>query len=281
MRKYESCPVSCRSRGDGPQCDTLPLPRRYHLERRIFHELLELKRLQIRAGRANEQVLVKRLVDDYRRAGLSVGMQPFSGTYTFRSFEKYLYDQLRALQSDNRRVIPRLQSSDDLEKLTAALRRTRQAQHHPDNPLQCTSSTHRCHHAVHAYSGVPCAAYIPKLNHHYMPKDGLYSGFLPHIEGASARPSLSSRTAPVTLELSHGPDKQVISLPTEHLDKNKRYYVTFTIKGGPQAQQAHGAAQAGGLPAEDAAGTADVASPSTPHQGGGPGTSSAGHAKSF
>lgn len=64
-----------------------------------------------------------------------------------------------------------------------------------------------------------------------MPKDGLYSGFLPHIEGASARPS---RTAPVTLELSHGPDKQVISLPTEHLDKNKRYYVTFTIKGGPQ-----------------------------------------------
>lgn len=37
---------------------------------------------------------------------------------------------------------------------------------------------------------------------------------------------------PVTLELSHGADKQVISLPTEQLDKNKRYYVTFTIKGG-------------------------------------------------
>lgn len=71
-----------------------------------------------------------------------------------------------------------------------------------------------------------------------MPKDGLYSGFLPHIEGASARPSLSSRTAPVTLELSHGPEKQIISLPTEHLDKNKRYYVTFTIKGGPQGAQA-------------------------------------------
>jgi hypothetical protein len=37
---------------------------------------------------------------------------------------------------------------------------------------------------------------------------------------------------PVTLELSHGSDKQVISLPTERLDRNKRYYVTFTIKGG-------------------------------------------------
>jgi hypothetical protein len=32
--------------------------------------------------------------------------------------------------------------------------------------------------------------------------------------------------------LSHGADKQVISLPTERLDRNKRYYVTFTIKGG-------------------------------------------------
>lgn len=69
--------------------------RRYHLERRIFHELLELKRLQIRAGRANEQVLVKRLVDDYRRAGLGVGLQPFAGTYTFRSFEKYLYGEVQ------------------------------------------------------------------------------------------------------------------------------------------------------------------------------------------
>lgn len=35
---------------------------------------------------------------------------------------------------------------------------------------------------------------------------------------------------PVTLELIHGSEKQIISLPTEKLDKNKRYYVTFTIK---------------------------------------------------
>ena len=34
---------------------------RYQVERKIFEELLELKRMQIRAGRANEQVLVKRL----------------------------------------------------------------------------------------------------------------------------------------------------------------------------------------------------------------------------
>lgn len=36
--------------------------RRYHLEKKIFFQLMELKRLQIRHGRANEQVLVKRQV---------------------------------------------------------------------------------------------------------------------------------------------------------------------------------------------------------------------------
>lgn len=36
--------------------------RRYHLERKIFFQLMELKRLQIRHGRANEHVLVKRQV---------------------------------------------------------------------------------------------------------------------------------------------------------------------------------------------------------------------------
>lgn len=33
------------------------------------------------------------------------------------------------------------------------------------------------------------------------------------------------------MELIHGTEKQIISLPTEKLDKNKRYYITFTIKG--------------------------------------------------
>ena len=36
--------------------------RRYHLERKIFFQLMELKRMQIRNGKANEHVLVKRQV---------------------------------------------------------------------------------------------------------------------------------------------------------------------------------------------------------------------------
>ncbi|KAJ9574723.1 hypothetical protein L9F63_008093, partial [Diploptera punctata] len=232
--------------------------RKYHLERRIFQELLELKRLQIRAGRANEQVLVKRLVDDYHKAGLTVGMRQYDGVYTFRNFEKYLYDQLRLLQSSDRRLIPRLKSSDDLEKLTAALKRARFNSAYmddvPDNPILCTHGTHRCHHAAHAYTGVPCAAYITKLNHHHAPKSGVprtagqARGFLPRIDSSSSTRAQSSSKVPhplryvdparpVTLELSHGSDKQVISLPTERLDRNKRYYVTFTIKGGSKEEQ--------------------------------------------
>jgi hypothetical protein len=77
---------------------------RYHLERRIFQELLELKRLQIRAGRANEQVLVKRLVDEYHKAGLTVGMRQYDGVYSFRSFEKYLYGRLHATAKQFRKL---------------------------------------------------------------------------------------------------------------------------------------------------------------------------------
>jgi hypothetical protein len=66
--------------------------------------LLELKRLQIRAGRANEQVLVKRLVDEYHKAGLTVGMRHYDGVYSFRSFEKYLYGRLHATAKQFRKL---------------------------------------------------------------------------------------------------------------------------------------------------------------------------------
>lgn len=66
------------------------------------------------------------------------------------------------------------------------------------------------------------------MDHHTIPKIGFNNvackpgtGFLPNINSKKA----------VTLELSHGTDKQVISLPTDRLDQNKRYYVTFTVKG--------------------------------------------------
>lgn len=78
-------------------------------------------------------------------------------------------EQLRLLQSSEQRIVPRLKATDDLEKLTKALRRTRAGNtlldNVPQNPLCCTYGTHRCYHATHAYTGVPCAAYSTYRRH--------------------------------------------------------------------------------------------------------------------
>jgi hypothetical protein len=71
-----------------------------------------------------------------------------------------------------------------------------------------------------------------KYNHHTMPKPESKKGasFLPEIKGKSGK----KHNSQVTLELCHGNEKQMIALPAEKLNKNKRYYVTFTVKGSNQ-----------------------------------------------
>lgn len=115
---------------------------RYHMERKIFQHLLELKRLQIRSGQANEGVLVKRAIDAYHSSiAATVGAGRYvKKDYTYKSFEQFLYHSLRMLQ---RGIHEHLKGMPET----------------PDNPLLCTQSTHRCLHATHAYTGVPCAAY--------------------------------------------------------------------------------------------------------------------------
>lgn len=78
------------------------------------------------------------------------------------------------------------------------------------------------------------------MNHHTMPKLGFGpyksgdrgSFYLPNIWTAP-RPRKGDRK--VSLELSHGKNKQLIPLPSEKLDRNKRYYVTFSIKNNEYA----------------------------------------------
>lgn len=87
-----------------------------------------------------------------------------------------------------------------------------------------------------------CARTVPMMNHHTMPKYGFGktsagSFYLPKIctkgGGIGGTGKCGSGTAAhntVSLELSHGNNKQLITLPAEKLDNNKRYYVTFTLK---------------------------------------------------
>ena len=46
-----------------------------------------------------------------------------------------------------------------------------------------------------------------------------------HISQQDFQPGVQ----PLKLELQHGNQKQSVSLPTNNLDKSKKYYVTFTI----------------------------------------------------
>lgn len=172
--------------------------RRYHLERKIFFQLMELKRLQIRHGRANEHVLVKRQVDAFHKSGMSgptLGVAKYDRSLTFRQFEAFLYEQLRRLQG--RPTTP--------DFCTEA--------------KQCTQKTHRCHHATSAYTSIPVYTYLgggvpDRVNH------------LPKIE--------SRGRGQMTVEVTHGEEKQVIALPTEKMDRTKRYFVTFTVRGETQ-----------------------------------------------
>ncbi|KAK8401878.1 hypothetical protein O3P69_001165 [Scylla paramamosain] len=216
------------------------------------------------------------MVDVFQKEGMLLGLRGYSGPYNFNSYEKYLYDQLRFLQSSQGIKIPAFRPTDDVEKLSRAIRRA-EIKELPD-PLQnnldahtCNHTTHRCHHAAHAYTGIPCAAYIG-----YKKKKSLTANnnnnnnnnkqvSLPKIPGTQTGGSagggspLGGSTAqgleggiggrvrqgepvglrnydprnPLTVELQHGQARQQIVLPTDLLDKNKKYHLTFTIKVRP------------------------------------------------
>ncbi|XP_055923904.1 ankycorbin isoform X2 [Eupeodes corollae] len=240
-----------RKPGDKGACDMSAVTRsiqrnirRYYMERKIFQHLLELKSLQIRSNKLNEAVLVKRAVDEYHKSCFTLGGE--TGTtlrrysfseYTFKNFEMFLYETLKTLQ---RPGTFNFQNINDVYE--EAERRLSPDYNAYEKALQCTTKTHRCLHAAHAYTGIPCAAYIPMMNHHTMPKFGFGpykkagtgSFYLPKI--LSSHPNCGSK---VSLELSHGKNKQLIALPSEKLDSNKRYYVTFTVKDSGGKQQIH------------------------------------------
>ncbi|KAJ8670153.1 hypothetical protein QAD02_001412 [Eretmocerus hayati] len=197
-RSARCCPNSERQQALNMDTVTRDLQismRRYHLERKIFFQLMELKRLQIRHGRSNENVLIKRQVDTFHKAGMSgpaLGVARYDQPFTFRHFEAFLYDQLRRLQ--RRSATP--------DWCTEA--------------KQCTQKTHRCHHATSAYTSVPIYTYLGGGGQER-------SNCLPNIEARGK--------GQMTVKLTRGQEKQIIALPTEKLDKTKRYYVTFTVRG--------------------------------------------------
>lgn len=110
------------------------------------------------------------------------------------------------------------------------------------------------------------------MNHHTMPKfgfgpykkTGVGSFYLPKI--------LTTGTGcggKVALELSHGKSKQLISLPSDKLDSNKRYFVTFTVKETEKVAAAAAASAAASGSCEGNTGEGCAADGPGPHHGEG------------
>jgi hypothetical protein len=54
-----------------------------------------------------------------------------------------------------------------------------------------------------------------------------------HVSEQDFQPGIT----PLTLELQHGNQKHAVCLPTDNLDKSKKYYVTFTINKSAPIEQ--------------------------------------------
>ena len=87
----------------------------------------------------------------------------------------------------------------------------------------------RCHHAAHAYTGVPCSKY--RRRRARRDQQASQDGVLPRLPGGtlkSGRLRSFNPKDPVTLQLKHGGGSQAIRLPTDKLEQNKKYYVRYT-----------------------------------------------------
>ena len=105
---------------------------------------------------------------------------------------------------------------------------------------RCPHSSHRCHHAAHAYTGVPCSAAAKRK---MKSRKVTSKPVLPRISGQTGvKTTLStsrSQDQPVTLQLKQGPNVQALKLPTDKLEPNKKYYVTFTLKPKESPSSGH------------------------------------------
>ncbi|KAB7502560.1 hypothetical protein Anas_08752 [Armadillidium nasatum] len=191
--------------------------RQYSLERRLFQQLLDLKRMQIRNSRANEHVTIKKLVDDFNKDNARLGFKEYRGQFTFAAYEKYLYDQLRFLQSNQGNRLPRFGGNDDVDRLSRALKRSNV----PDitSTLDNKDKTYR----KNIKDG---KVNLPKIT-----PPGLDRAEVSHRKGGQPpRDVTPDVKKPLKVQLQHGRAKQQISLPTNFLDKSQKYQLTVSIQ---------------------------------------------------
>ena len=118
-----------------------------------------MKKFQIRVGRSNEAVLVKRLAERYNKnLDRLVGLHIFKGDFTFSCFENHLYRELNRIQTATAEYIPRIKYSDDMDTIRNLLLQEdidiqdlNLGNDVSENPKLCTKSTIACAHSSNAY----------------------------------------------------------------------------------------------------------------------------------
>ncbi|CAM1325531.1 nphp-2 (predicted) [Pycnogonum litorale] len=217
--------------------------RKYYLERQIFERLLEIKRLQIRCGRANEQVLVKRLAEEHAREYSQMGIKLYNGPLNLKAFEKYLYDVLRDFSVSNHGKVPVLKNGSDLYRSFEVIG--------DENNEDLASSYKRISDSygtipgywpLNDYTSGKKSTTLPRLNPSKLNKPSRPSKLSANsINKLSARTRIlscnsthelvrkSGSTEPVTFEIKHGAEKNVFTLPTNEISDRKKWQVTFTI----------------------------------------------------
>ncbi|KAG1690303.1 Inversin-B [Nymphon striatum] len=218
--------------------------RKYYQEKQIFQRLSEIKRLQIKCTRGNEQVLVKRLVDEQTKNSQMVGIKPYTGPLTLKAFEKYLYDILRDFSVSNHGKVPLLKNTSNQYKSFLLMDESFDKE---SDPSLCTSGTHRCNHVNDAYATYPGRwlttnentkpTTLPKLSptqkqqqlisqrqYRLSANSNVASGKTRVISSSKSTPG-----EPVTFEIKHGAEKNIFTLPTDEISNKKKWQVTFTI----------------------------------------------------
>ncbi|XP_043192897.1 uncharacterized protein LOC122365605 isoform X3 [Amphibalanus amphitrite] len=206
---------------------------RVQAEKKIFQDLLELKRVQMRVNKTNEEAFIKRLAENFNASVIKLSLKSFKGPYTYAAYEEYLNTQLKHLQVPAKRRAAKARRAEELARVKRSLQRAKDSV--KDEELRAALQAGQgCHHASHAYTGIPCVAYITKNNHHGAAKAPTKT-ILPKINPSTQLPEpvdLRSYdpSKPLRLELNHGGQKQALELPTQLLDKNRKYQVSFSIR---------------------------------------------------
>ncbi|RWS03352.1 ankyrin repeat-containing protein-like protein, partial [Dinothrombium tinctorium] len=144
--------------------------RKYQMEKKLFEELQNLKLCQIRSNQANEAVLVKRLATKFADEFRMSGLQLFSGSYTYNSYEKFLYgmncfkneieielsfelfvsEQLRLLSKSNEQKVLLLIRAVSDENISLACLKRAMSRSIEDGSHSSINSRHGSYSAMHA-----------------------------------------------------------------------------------------------------------------------------------